>query len=62
MLCFRRDIVKFIIAFMLLFSLPLVLMPEPAWLLAHQQEEQALLEQGKQYYIDDIVVTSEECP
>jgi hypothetical protein len=48
----RRDYSKYITTCLLLISLPLLLMPEPALLLAHQQEEQALLQQGKQYYME----------
>jgi hypothetical protein len=44
--------IKFIIAYILLFSLFFVLLPEQVWLLAYQQEEELLLKQGKQFYTE----------
>jgi tetratricopeptide (TPR) repeat protein len=41
---------KYLIIFILIFSLPLLLMPEPGWVLAQEQTGDDLLEQGKQYY------------
>jgi len=48
----RRGNLRYSIICLLLFSLPLVLLPETAWLISCQQEEEALLEQGKQYYME----------
>jgi hypothetical protein len=49
--CCRRGYSKYIVTFVLLISLPLVLMPEPAWLLAQEQDAELLLQQGKQAYV-----------
>lgn len=49
---FKRTNFKYLITYVLLFSLPLILMPEPVWVLTQKEEGEVLLKQGKQDYIE----------
>jgi len=52
MIIHKREKLPCIIAYLLLFSIPLFTLPEPALIIAQQEEGQRLLEQGKQDYME----------
>jgi hypothetical protein len=49
---FRRDKFLYVITCLLISALPLVLLPEPVWVLVQQEEGELLLKQGKQDYME----------